>query len=100
MDEEKSNTSDSERLKIILEYVQMIPNRFHMICKGQKALQNRLDVLEIKIMQLGEACKKAFHQTKDCVNFLATTQEELNSDIAEYGGIIQSSSFFGQNCSV
>ena len=48
---------------------------------------------EKKVECLGKACCEAFNQTKTVVSHLAETQQELNEDISQCSGVIESSTF-------
>ena len=57
-------------------------------------LFKRLQYLEKRVTELGVACKTAFDQNKIVIQHLAETQQILNEDLSEYGGVIQSSTFY------
>ena len=77
-------TRESE---LILQYLRNITSKV-------STLFDKIAFLEKTVVQLGQACGMAFHQTKEVVNKLAEATEETRMDLAEYGGTIEADSFF------
>jgi len=63
------------------------------ICASLEEISDRMLQLEKRVNQLGASCKQAFDQTKVVVNKLADRQKDLNDDLCEYGGVMESSTF-------
>ena len=53
----------------------------------------KMAVLEHKVISLGQACGRAFEQTKTVVNSLKDATENIGESLDEYGGVIEASSF-------
>ena len=68
-----------------------------LITDMEDRLNTRIDKIEINILEkiklLGNSCKQAFDQTKNVVNYLGERQVELNENLCEYGGVIESSTW-------
>ena len=77
--------------ELILQYLRNITSKV-------STLFEKMDALEKKCVQLGQACGMAFNQTKEVVNKLAEATEETRMDLAEYGGTIEADSFFSGGC--
>ena len=73
--------------ELILQYLRNITSKI-------STLFERIETLEAKVIELGQACGTAFGQCKDVVNKLAEATEETRCDLAEYGGVIERESFF------
>ena len=58
-----------------------------------RLLNERIDKMEQKALGLGIAASSAFAQVKEVVNKLYIEQAETREDLAEYGGVIESSTF-------
>ena len=58
-----------------------------------RLLNDRIDKMEEKALGLGVAASHAFSQVKEVVNKLYIEQAETREDLAEYGGVIESSTF-------
>ena len=73
--------------ELILQYLRNITSKI-------STLFERIETLEAKVIELGQACGTAFGQCKEVVNKLAEATEETRMDLAEYGGVIERESFF------
>ena len=73
--------------QLILQYLRNITSKITVLFE-------RIEALTARVNKLGQACGDAFHQTKEVVNKLAVATEDTRMDLAEYGGVIESESFF------
>ena len=78
-----------------LKYSRNIVQKFYVLRNILTQLNNRLDTIEIKLMEiatvtqkLGVACGKAFCQTKTVIQALHDEQIETHDDICEYNGTV------------
>ena len=53
----------------------------------------KMGVIEHKVLALGQACGRAFEQTKTVVNCLKDATENIGESLDEYGGVIEASTF-------
>ena len=101
MEEEKCTQAEYDHRQertspeAVMRYLKNITTKLIHIDKKIESLHCRVDSIEVllseltsKTVELGQACSKAFGQTKTVIQHLAETQEEVRSDLGEYGGVI------------
>ena len=72
---------------LILQYLRNITSKVSVLIE-------RMAILEKKVISLGQAAGTAFHQVRDATVKLAACAEQTREDLASYGGVIESESFF------
>jgi hypothetical protein len=80
--------------KDVLLYLRNLAGKFYCLSDKLNILTEKVDKLEAIMMKGFQATGMAFHQTKVVVNKLAEATEETRNDLAEYGGVIETDSFF------
>jgi len=106
MDDEKTQTPEQQNAKFqkeVMLYLRNLAAWKHTFSEGIKKLNNRIDVIEIKLCEilegtqkLGRACHQAFSQTKEVINALSEEAKSTREDLAEYGGVICEDTWCGK----
>ena len=77
----------------IMKYLKNLTNKLIKISERLDKIEEGLDTVTKKTIQLGTACGRAFEMTKTVVQELSEHQKDLSEDLGEYGGIICESSW-------
>ena len=78
----------------VLKYLRNLSAKFHYMCTKVENLDKRLDKIETILMSGFRATGTAFKQTKEVVQAVVNETRDVREDLAEYGGVIESSTYF------
>ena len=78
----------------VLKYLRNLSAKFHYMCTKVENLDKRLDKIETILMSGFRATGTAFKQTKEVVQAVVNETRDVREDLAEYGGVIQDSTYF------
>ena len=81
----------------MLLYLRNLASKFHSVSKEVKRLHDRMDVLESVLMQGFRATGTAFNQMKTVTQAVVNETKAVKEDLYEFGGIIESDSYFDPN---
>jgi hypothetical protein len=85
---------ESKFEKDAMLYFRNIVNKMINISEKVNSLHKRIDVLESVLMDGFRATGTAFSQTKEVCQAIVNETRSVKSNLEEYGGIIEGSSYF------
>jgi hypothetical protein len=81
----------------MLLYLRNLAGKFHYVSTQVQKIHERLDVLESVLMDGFRATGTAFNQMKTVTQAVVNETKSVKEDLYEFGGIIESSSYFDPN---
>ena len=78
---------DKREKELIFQYLRNITSKVSVLFERIESLSDRVE-------KLGQSCGMAFNQVKVACTKLAEVSDETRMDLAEYGGVIEGSTFF------
>ena len=81
----------------MLLYLRNLAGKFHYVSEQVEKIHSRLDVLESVLMDGFRATGTAFNQMKTVSQAIVNETKSVKEDLYEYGGIIESDSYFDAN---
>ena len=95
-DLKKALEADPWKAEMLL-YLRNLSGKFHYVSEQVEKIHSRLDVLEAVLMDGFRATGTAFNQMKTVSQAIVNETKSVKEDLYEYGGIIESSSYFDAN---
>ena len=95
-DLKKALEADPWKAEMLL-YLRNLAGKFHYVSEQVKKLHDRMDVLESVLMDGFRATGTAFNQMKTVTQAVVNETKSVKEDLYEYGGIIESDSYFDAN---
>ena len=95
-DLKKALEADPWKAEMLL-YLRNLASKFHYLSTQVEKIHSRLDVLESVLMDGFRATGTAFNQMKTVSQAIVNETKSVKEDLYEYGGIIESDSYFDAN---
>ena len=75
------------------ELLNQVLTKLEKLDRRVQQTNQKIAVLEHKIISVGQACGRAFDQTKTVINSLKDATQNIGESLDEYGGVIEASTF-------